>query len=53
MTPPLLRGQGNRSKQTLLTGPVADQAALHGIPARIRDLNLPLISVTSPGKRRD
>ena len=32
--------------QTLLTGPVADQAALHGILCRLRDLNLPLISVT-------
>ena len=32
--------------QTLLTGPVTDQAALHGILCRLRDLNLPLISVT-------
>ena len=32
--------------ETLLTGPVVDQAALHGILAKIRDLNLPLISVT-------
>lgn len=31
---------------TVLTGPVADQSALHGIFARIRDLGLPLISVT-------
>lgn len=30
---------------TLLTGPVADQAALHGILARIRDLGLTLITV--------
>ncbi len=30
---------------TLLTGPVADQAALHGLLKRIRDLGLPLISV--------
>ena len=30
---------------TLLTGPVADQAALHGLLARIRDLGLPLLSV--------
>jgi hypothetical protein len=34
---------------TLLTGPVADQAALHGILKRIRDLGLPLISVTASG----
>ncbi len=31
--------------KTLLTGPVRDQAALHGILARIRDLGLPLLSV--------
>jgi len=30
---------------TILTGPVADQAALHGILNRIRDLNVKLISV--------
>jgi len=31
--------------ETLLTGPVADQAALHGLLAKIRDLGLPLLSV--------
>lgn len=30
---------------TVLTGRVADQAALHGLLIRIRDLNLNLISV--------
>ena len=30
---------------TVLTGSVADQAALHGLLARIRDLNLTLLSV--------
>jgi hypothetical protein len=30
---------------TELIGPVADQAAVHGVIARIRDLGLPLISV--------
>ncbi len=30
---------------TVLTGPVLDQAALHGILARIRDLGVPLLSV--------
>lgn len=31
--------------ETLLTGQVADQAALHGILGKIRDLGLPLLSV--------
>jgi hypothetical protein len=31
--------------ETLLTGSIRDQAALHGLLARIRDLNLTLISV--------
>jgi hypothetical protein len=31
---------------TLLTGPVVDQAALHGLLKQVRDLGLPLISVT-------
>lgn len=35
--------------ETLLTGPVRDQAALHGILARIRDLGLPLLSVERIG----
>jgi hypothetical protein len=30
---------------TLLSGPVADQAALHGILKKVRDLGLPLLSV--------
>ncbi len=30
---------------TLLVGPILDQAALHGVLARIRDLALPLLSV--------
>ncbi len=32
--------------ETLLAGPLADQAALHGILAKLRDLGLPLVSVT-------
>ncbi len=31
--------------QSFLSGPVKDQAALHGILARIRDLNLKLVLV--------
>ncbi len=30
---------------TVLVGPVVDQAALHGVIIRIRDLALPLLSV--------
>ncbi len=30
---------------TVLTGPVADQAALHGLLKKVRDVGLPLISV--------
>ena len=31
--------------ETLLTGPVIDQAALHGVLRRVRDLGMPLLSV--------
>lgn len=31
---------------TLLTGPVADQAALYGLLRKVRDLGLPLLAVT-------
>ena len=31
--------------ETILTGPIADQAALHGLLIRIRDLNLTLLSL--------
>ena len=30
---------------TLLTGPVTDQAQLHGLLARVRDLGVPLLSL--------
>jgi hypothetical protein len=34
---------------TVLSGPVADQAALHGLLAKIRDLNLKLIALRNTG----
>jgi hypothetical protein len=37
---------------TLLTGPVVDQAALHGLLRKVRDLGVPLLSVNrvKPGE---
>ncbi len=32
---------------TLLTGPVVDQAALFGLLKKVRDLGMPLVSVSS------
>ena len=34
---------------TAIAGPVTDQAALHGLLAKVRDLGLPLISVRRVG----
>ena len=31
---------------TVIRGPVTDQAALHGLLSKVRDLGLPLIAVT-------
>ena len=38
--------------ETLLTGPVVDQAALHGLLRKVRDLGIPLLSVmrVKPGQ---
>jgi hypothetical protein len=43
-----LEADGN----TLLIGPVADQAALHGLLKKVRDFGLPLVSVSpvEPGQ---
>jgi hypothetical protein len=30
---------------TVLTGPVADQAALHGLLRKVRDIGIPLVSI--------
>jgi hypothetical protein len=35
---------------TTLIGPIADQAELHGIIARVRDLGLPLVSAVVSGE---
>ena len=32
--------------ETILTGPLIDQSALHGVLIKIRDLGLPLLSLT-------
>ncbi len=34
---------------TLLAGPVADQAALHGLLRKVRDLGMPLLAVVCVG----
>jgi len=41
------------NNETCLTGPVADQAALHGLLAKIRDLGLSLSSVNRVGYKMD
>ena len=35
--------------ETVLTGPVVDQPALHGILKKVRDLGIPLISINRVG----
>ena len=43
--------------ETLLTGPVVDQAALHGLLKKVRDLGMPLMAVvrldSAPGQHAD
>jgi hypothetical protein len=40
-----LRVTSDEPGQTTISGAVADQAALHGLLAKVRDLGLPLVSV--------
>jgi len=37
--------KGCENGETILIGPVADQAALYGLLSRLRDLALPLLSL--------
>ena len=46
----MVQGPGG---ETVLTGPVTDQAALHGILNRIRDLGVPLLSVNRLSQDQD
>lgn len=52
---PDIPGSAGQGITTVLRGPVADQAALHGMLARLRDLGMPLISVArvEPGPADD
>jgi hypothetical protein len=40
-----LQVSSDQADQTTIAGPVADQAALHGLLAKLRDLGLELLSV--------
>jgi hypothetical protein len=42
----------DRDGTTVLEGPVMDQAALHGLLHKVRDIGLPLLSVTRLGTDR-
>ena len=37
--------RSDRPGESVIAGPVADQAALHGLLEKIRDLGIPIISV--------
>jgi hypothetical protein len=43
----------NDDGTTTLLGPLADQAELHGVLAKLRDLGVPLISFTPTDSRRE
>ncbi len=41
------------SGETILTGPLADQTALHGVLIKIRDLGLPLLGLSRIDPERE
>jgi len=41
-----------KNGETTLSGEIVDQAALHGVLAKVRDLNLALVAVSSVDPRR-
>jgi hypothetical protein len=45
-----IENDGSGATITTLSGTVADQVALHGLLARIRDLGLPLLQVQYAGR---
>jgi len=50
---PGLEVSSDRPDESVLVGPIADEAALHGVLAKIRDLGLPLLSLRRLTDRRD
>jgi len=44
-----LQVAGDEHGQTTIAGPVADQAALHGLLAKVRDLGLELLEIRRAG----
>jgi hypothetical protein len=44
-----LRLTSDEHGQTTIAGPIADQAALHGLLAKVRDLGLELLEVRRTG----
>ena len=48
-----LQVSGDQAGRTTIAGPVADQAALHGLLAKVRDLGLVLLSVRRVGPEQE